>query len=254
VLIFQGLGSSMLRIKDQTLKLFEGTFEYFNNGENYSHENFLVFKNEENKSIVYRSEVLSRVHTGEFLKIDVDYEVNSKWFPIKIEVKKSLGEDIANETITIDYDRNILLYEFDDGKNTSSVERILPNRFQVTTPCFLTSMLFSQSKKNNAMGRSQYAVLRPASEWSFVPEIADETLYAEFLTHEKTELKLNNQSVACVKVLLFKNDSSSKEKEFPVVVFLSKHIGIPYMMQTEEGIVIKVKNLKKHENQYDKMF
>jgi len=244
----------MLRIKDLTMRLFEGTFEYSNNGENYSQENFIVFKNEENKTIVYRAEVLSRVQTGEFLKIDVDYEVNNKWFPVRVEVKKSLGEDYACETFLINYDSNILIYEFDDGKSKDKIERILPNKFQISTPCFLSSMLFSQSKKHNAMGRSQYTILRPNSEWSFNPEITDENLYAEFMTHEKTELKLNNQSVACVKVLLFKNDSSATVKEQPVVVYLSKHIGIPYMMQTDDGIVIKVKNLKKHENQYDNMF
>jgi hypothetical protein len=244
----------MLRVKDLTMRLFEGTFEYSNNGENYSQENFVVFKNEENKTIVYRSEVLSRVQTGEFLKINVDYEVNNKWFPVRIEVKKSLGEDYACETFLINYDSNVLIYEFDDGKNKDMVERILPNKFQISTPCFLTSMLFSQSKKHNAMGRSQYNILRPNSDWKFDPEISDETLFAEFMTHEKTELKINNQTVTCVKVLLFKNDSAATIKEQPTVVYLSKHIGIPYMLQTEDGVVIKVKNLKKHENQYDNMF
>jgi len=244
----------MLRVKDLTTKLFEGTFEYANNGDNYSVENFVVFKNDENKSIVYRSEVLSRVQTGEFLKINVDYEVNNKWFPVRIEVKKYLGEDYACETFFINHDSNILIYEFDDGKEKEMVERVLPNKFQITTPCFLTSMLFSQSKKNNAMGRSQYSLLRPNSDWSFNPEIVDETIYAEFMTHEKTELKINNQNVSCVKVLLYKNDSSVNQKEMPVTVYLSKHIGIPYMMLTDEGMTIKVKNLKKHENQYDNMF
>lgn len=241
----------MVKVKDLSTKLFEGSYEYFNNGESYCQESFVVFKNEENKTIVYRVEVLSRVKTGELLKVNIDYEVSAKWNPVRVNIIKYLGEDYAEETFLVDYESNSLEYIFSDGKDEQQITRSIPNKFQITTPCFTTSMLYTQSKKSNAMGRNQYTLLVSQSEWAFNPEILDESVYAEFKTHEKTEIKLNNQSLACTKVVVYKHDSVENVQEAPVLFYLSKHAGLPYMMDTESGVSIRVKNLKKIENPYE---
>jgi hypothetical protein len=134
------------------------------------------------------------------------------------------------------------------------LKKNLPNKFSISTPAFLTSMLFTQTKRFSAMGRNQYNLLTPQSEWRFNPEIIDNSLYLEFKTHEKNEISINKQNLSCMKVLLFKHDSIENIPEKPVIVYLSKHLGVPYMMETEDGTVIKIKNLKKNEDQYAGMF
>jgi hypothetical protein len=51
--------------------LLEGSYFYYEKGVNYSQENFKFIQNSDKQNYQVLSEVLSRIETGEFLKINV---------------------------------------------------------------------------------------------------------------------------------------------------------------------------------------
>ncbi|MGK0368025.1 MAG: hypothetical protein ACI9QD_001165 [Thermoproteota archaeon] len=198
--------------------------------------------------------MLSRVGTGEFLKIDIDYSVNSKFSPTHVVVEKSLGMDNTEENFRINYEQNTLLYSFESNDSDHIVETTIPNKFQIVTPAFLTSTIYTHSTKLNATGRNQFVLMSSASDWDFNKEISTSTIFAEFLTHKKTELKVNDTELQCVMAHVFKHDSGEGIAESPAVFHISRHIGIPYMVETPEGVTIKVGKLEKFESFYESMF
>lgn len=246
---------------DKTQLMFEGGYEYLNKNVTYSQEEFVVFRSEDGKSVIYRSEQLTRVGTGEFLKINTDYVVNGKYNPTEVTVVKSLGMDIATERYKINYEKNLMNYTFitensadEEVYSESEKEINLPNKFHLVTPSFTSSMVFTHANKFSTIGRNPFIMVRTNSDWEFSEEVSDTAIYLEFLTHEKTELKINDQDLSCTKVNVYQHDSSAGIPEKPSLFYMSRHVGIPYKLETQDELVIQIKNLKKHENFYSKMY
>lgn len=246
---------------EKTQKMFEGSYEYLNKNVTYSQEDFVVFRSEDGKSVIYRSEQLTRVGTGEFLKINTDYVVNGKYNPTKVTVVKSLGMDIATERYIINYEKNLMNYLFvsensadEDAYSEKEIEVNLPNKFHLVTPSFTSSMVFTHANKFSTIGRNPFIMVRTHSDWEFSEETTNTPIYLELLTHEKTELKINDQDLSCTKVHVYQHDSSAGIPEKPSLFYISRHVGIPYKLETHDELVIQIKNLKKHENFYSNMY
>lgn len=244
---------------DKTLMLFEGTYEYLNKNMAYSQEEFLVFRSEDRKRVIYRSEQLTRVGTGEFLKINTEYIVNTKYQPLDVTVVKSLGMDTVTERYVFTPEKNLMNYTFmsenssnEDSYQEYELEVNVPNKFHLTTPSFTSSIIFTFANKFSSVGRNLFILVKSHSDWEFSDKISDVPIYLEFLTHEKTELKINDQDLACTKVNVYQRDASSSTTEKPTIFFLSRHVGIPYKMISGDDLVIQIKKLKKHENFYEK--
>lgn len=244
---------------DKTLMMFEGTYEYLNKNITYSQEEFLVFRSEDRKRVIYRSEQLTRVGTGEFLKINIDYVVNAKYHPVEVTVVKSLGMDVTTERYAFTPEKNLMQYTFisenssdEDSYQEHELEVNIPNKFHLSTPSFTSSIMFTFANKFSTVGRNPFVLVKTHSDWEFSDKITDVPVYLEFLTHEKTELKINDQDLACIKVNVYQHDASSGIPEKPTLFFLSRHVGIPYKMISGEDLVIQIKKLKKHENFYEK--
>ncbi len=225
-------------------KLFEGQYRYLNDGQEYSQEIFSVQKDLDTKTLVYESEILSRVATGEFLKIRTEYEVNSLWNPVSVEVTKSLGNSFTKETYELDSSSHTLSYVFNTGEERNKIDRNVSGKFHISTPAFLTSLLFTMQKRYNSVSRNQYYTLVSHNEWEFEGPPEDRFIYLEYKTMDGEELKVNNQGLSCTKCFLYEHDSIKNIKETPAVYYLSKHIGIPYKVEMGNGYEIIIENLK----------
>lgn len=243
----------MLPKIDKAKLLFEGSYNYYNEGNKYSEEEFIVYRNDENGSIIYTSEVHTRVGTGEFLKVMCDYEVTKKWSPLTVKIEKSLGLDTTREMFVCNHNNNEMQYFFNDGEETHDIVRHIPNKFHIITPSFATTMLCTYQNKLSSMGRNPYIMIGGKSDWDFVDELDLQTVYLEVLTHEKTELKINDQDLSCFKLNLFANDTEVNVVESPAEYYISRHYGIPYLMKVE-NIEIKIQKMKKYENFYQGMY
>jgi hypothetical protein len=237
---------------NQLEKLFDGAYNYFDQekGVPYSQEIFSVHRNPENNFLIYRAEILSRVTTGEFLKINTYYEVNTFWAPQKVIIEKTLGANFAKEIYTPDYDNQILNYEFINPQGSKNYSRNIVTRYQITTPAISTSMLSSQTKKFDSMSRNAYILVSCSNAWEFEKPFEDKSVFVEYKTHESKEIIINGSSLACIKCLMYQTDTNQNMTEEPTTFYLSKHVGIPYLVESKD-IKIEIKYLHKAKSAAD---
>lgn len=225
-------------------KIFDGAYSYLENDVPYSQENFQVYKNVEKNFLVYKAEILTRVPSGEFLKINCHYEVNTFWAPQKVIIEKTLGESFAIETFTPDHDNQVLVYDFTNNGGTQTYSRNIVTRYQITTPAISTSMLCSQTKKFDSLSRNAYILVSASNGWEYEKPFVDKSVFIEYKTHENTEIKVNGTTLTCTKCVMYQNDSHHHSSELPSTFYLSKHLGIPYKIESDK-IKIEIKYLNK---------
>ncbi|MFZ4712420.1 MAG: hypothetical protein ACOYL6_01795 [Bacteriovoracaceae bacterium] len=226
-------------------KLFEGAYNYLDKGVNYSQENFTVLKNTDKNILIYTSEILTRVSTGEFLKINVGYEVNSFWAPLKVVIHKTLGPNFATETFIPDYEAQLLTYEFTNNDGTQTYSRNIVTRYQIATPAICSSMIVSMTKKFDSMSRNACILVTTNNNWEYKNPFEDQPIFIEYKTHEKTTLKLNGQDLSSVRCLVYQHDSvHQSDLEVPTTFYISKNIGIPYLVESGD-IKIQIRFLNK---------
>lgn len=225
--------------------LLEGSYLYYQGSINYSQENFkLVHMKDQQQYHIY-AEVLSRIETGEFLKIIVRYETNTNFVPTFARIEKSIGNRYAQEVLKFEGQSNELKYTFQDSQGTQEFTKHLNAKHYITTPAFSTSTIFTLSKKFDASGRTLVTFIGSDNEWSYVGPPDEKTVYVDFKTRDAVDMKINNSTLPATHMLMFQNDSGAATGEAPVEIFVSKHYGIPYMLQHGEQKIV-IKNLKKN--------
>ncbi len=225
--------------------LLEGSYLYYNKDVNYSQENFKLVQFPDTGSYHIYAEILSRIETGEFLKIVVRYEMDNHFHPVFVRIEKSLGNRYAQEVYKFDIHNQDLHYTFQNSQATQEFNRTLSAKHYLTTPAFSTSTIFTLSKKFDATGRTSVAFIGSDNDWSYEKPPEEKVVFAEFKTREMPEYKVNNATLSASHLCLYEFDTSSANVEAPVEIFISKHYGIPYeLKQGDQRIVIK--NLKKN--------
>lgn len=233
-------------------KVFEGSYLYFMNGQNYSEENFSVEFVEGANNFIYRSEILSRVETGEFFKMKVRYEVNKFHVTQGVVIEKSLGERSSYERFTIDQNDQTLSYTFkgDDGEQT--VQRPFGAKHFIMAPSFLTTALFTVAKKIETSSRTPVTFITTPNEWTYQGPPEDKTLYVQLRTHNLEELVVNGSSLSFLKYEIYENDSMVGAGSPTTQLWVSKHLAVPYQLEDKHGAKISVKRLKKLKQDLDK--
>jgi len=225
--------------------ILEGSYLYFQKEVNYSQENFKLVNFPETQSYHVYSEILSRVETGEFLKVLVRYEMDNHFHPTFVRTEKSLGNRYALETLRFDASRQELYYTFQNSKDTQEFKRNLSSMHYLSSPAFATSAIFSLTRKLDANGRTSVTMVGSNNEWSYERPPEEKVIYAEFTTRDLPDFKLNNTPLSASHLCLYELDTSSPTVEAPVEIFVSKHYAIPYqMIHGDQKIVIK--NLKRN--------
>jgi hypothetical protein len=225
--------------------LLEGTYLYFNQETNYSQENFKLVNFNDNAGYHIYAEILSRIETGEFLKILVRYEMSSQFQPLFVRIEKSLGNRYCQETFKFDTHDQQLHYNFQNAQKSQDFKKPINSKHYLTSPSFATSAIWTLSKKFDATGRTPVTLVSTSNVWDYEHPPEEKIVFAEFKTRDLQDFKLNNAPLSASHLCVYETDSSSASVEAPVELFLSKHYAIPYqMIHGDQKIVIK--NLKKN--------
>ncbi len=237
-------------------KIFEGKYLYYKDGNQYSEELFSLGREDKTYgNYTFSSEILSRVGTGEFLKVYTDYELTSKMEPLNVRVKRSLGKSQSTERYFIDQKDKTVSYNFDGRNGYFDYEKVINGKFHIATPSFCTSALMTQMKKLDPVQRTPYKVLSSQNIWEYVAPFQENIIFIELKSHEPVQLKINNNELSATLCHFYEDDRDSKTPAIGNPFYLSKHFNIPYKAEFPGGLEVVVDKLKILEaKEYKNMF
>lgn len=225
--------------------LLEGSYLYFQKDVNFSQENFKLIALPETQSYQVYAEILSRIETGEFLKILVRYEMNQHFTPNMVRIEKSIGNKYAQEIYRVDTVSQELHYTFQNSQTTQEYNRPFNSKHYLTSPALSTAGMFTMTKRFDATGRTAVVLLSSDNEWTYAGPPTEKIIYADYKVRDMDDFQLHGNALTASHLCLYEMDSSTNSSAPPVDLFISKHYGIPY--QLEQGdLKIVIKNLKKN--------
>ena len=225
--------------------LLEGSYLYYQKEVNFSQENFkLVHLPDSNHYHIY-SEILSRLETGEFLKLLIRYEMTQSFTPSFLRIEKSIGNKYVMESFKYDLHSQELHYTFQTPQATQEFKKPHSAKHYITSPAFATSSIFTLSRKFDATGRTPVTFVSSPNDWTYEGPPTDKMIWAEFKSRDLQDFKINNNTLSASHLLLYEQDSTHSIHESPVEIFISKHYGIPYQL-IHGDLKIVIKNLKKN--------
>lgn len=225
--------------------ILEGSYLYYQKDVHYSQENFKLVHIPEAQSYYLYAEILSRIETGEFLKILVKYEMNNHLMPFAARIEKSIGKKYALETYKLDLTSLEMNYIFQTPEHTQEFKKNISAKHYLTSPAFCTSAIFTLTKKFDATGRTPIVLIGSENNWTYQNPPSEKIIHAEFKSRDMSDFKLQGNQLSASLLSLYEYDSSHPTLEEPVDIYLSKHYAIPYqLIHGEQKIVIK--QLKKN--------
>lgn len=226
-------------------KIYRGAFDYYRGDNIYSEEEFEVWKESQNMTYSIFSKLHSRVATGELLTIYVDYQCTKDFVPENVLVEKALGKELVTEIYNFNKKENLVDYLFISKEGQVHDQINSSPKFHIATPTAASSMLFLRSKKEDTTSKNFYITLQSNNDWKFkeLPSFKNITMQRISTTAE--DVKINGSTVSATEYKLFEDSNNDEEDYNPahLNVFMSKHLGIPYSIQSEDGTKILVKYL-----------
>lgn len=225
--------------------LLEGNYNYFSGQNSYCQENFKLVQNLEQGSFQIHAEVLSRIESGELLKILVKFEMNQSFHPVMARIERSLGPHYSHELFKVDMATHELHYSFQNSGNNQDFKAPFNTKHYLTTPAFSTSCLFLQSKKLDTTSRTAVTFVSSSNLWKYEGPPSEQLIYAEPLVHEGKEVVIGGKTLNATQVQFFEESASNPQADIPAHFYISKHFSIPYLM-TQGDLRIEIDQLKKH--------
>ncbi|MBF0362497.1 MAG: hypothetical protein HQK49_15875 [Oligoflexia bacterium] len=223
--------------------ILKGAFEYIHNKRVFSEENFLVFKNTKDSSLIFDSELLTRLDTGEFLKIYVNYQINKDWVPIEVMIDKQAGKQVAQEYFKMDVKRNILSYHFAINKDKKEFKIQVPPKFQISTINSVTSFAFLSSKKYDPTGKNFYNLLVSDNILDYRTPPKMSYVVVERIGTSVQKLKMGEKTLKAMVFKVNSQDGFDNQSEEPITVWISKYHSIPYLVEAHNDTRIQIKYL-----------
>lgn len=229
-------------------KIYRGAYNYYRKDNLYAEETFEVYRKPKYHQIYFQGEMMARVMTGEFLKVHVAYTVDKEYTPIKVEIVKTLGEQISREIFLFDHSTSELKYQFECGDEIKTESITTSPKFFVTTPISCCSMLFLWSKKFDSVGKNYYTFYSTNNQWKASGPIETRNIVVERIAQTSETIKIDGSSVTAIQYKLFEksnNDDPKKLKDDPefLNIWLSQHQTIPYIIKDKKGTNITIKYL-----------
>ncbi len=220
--------------------ILDGSYTYFNKDVIYSQENFKLVSIKESQSVHLYSEILSRIETGEFLKILVRYEMNAMYIPTLVRIEKSLGSKFAFEVYKIDASAGELHYSFQNSAMSQEFTRTFNTKHYIATPAFATSAIFNLTKKLDINQWTPVTLISTDNDWTYDGPPKEKVVYVEVRPKEKTDYLFEKQAVDTTILHLHENATREADQDTPVEIILSKEHSIPYQMNFgDQKIVVK---------------
>jgi hypothetical protein len=225
--------------------LLEGSYLYYQNDVNYSQENFKLVQLSDQPQFHIYAEILSRIETGEFLKLLIRYEMNQHFYPVFARIEKSIGNKYVEETYKVDTQQQELLYTFQTSKGSREFKKTHSSKHYISCPAFSASTMFTHTRKFDATGRTPVFLVSAKNDWDYQHPPIDHMIFAEFKNRELEDFRVNNASLSASHLCLYEHDSSFTGQETPTDIFVSKHYAVPYQLVNGEHKIV-IKNLKKN--------
>ncbi|OFZ17275.1 MAG: hypothetical protein A2X86_02145 [Bdellovibrionales bacterium GWA2_49_15] len=235
-------------------KIYRGSFLYIKNNATYCEEHFEVYKDKKELTLNFISSIMSRVSTGEFLKLMVDYKVSKDYVPLKVSVKKDLGSEKVEEIYLYDSKKNVVNYTFKNKRSKHRSQINTSPRFHIFTPAACTSMLFFLSKKFDATSKNIYSVISSPNQWEYEHELKIRTVALERVSLTTEAVNVNGTDLQAIHYRLTEDVKNQEEEEgsppAPTIqVYLSRHQAIPYSLVSDDGTTINIKFLNNLEEE-----
>ncbi|MBF0205654.1 MAG: hypothetical protein HQK53_02070 [Oligoflexia bacterium] len=229
--------------------LLRGAYEYFSYKKVYSEENFLVYRNSKDSSLIFDSELLTRLDSGEFLKILLTYRLNKNWVPQEVLVDKQVGKKTSKEIFSMDFKKNILSYQFTNSDGYIKEVRLqVPPKYQIATYNTVTSFLFISSKKYDPTGKNFHNILVANNLLTYVLPPQMNYIVLERISNTPQNVRINDKNLKATIYKAYSQNSFEKKNEGPLEIFISKHYSIPYMIECNKNIKIQIKFLHEADN------
>ncbi|AYF45067.1 MULTISPECIES: hypothetical protein [Halobacteriovorax] len=229
-------------------KIYRGAYNYYRKDNLYAEETFEVYRRPKFHQIYFEGEMLARVMTGELLKVHVAYTVDKEYTPIKVNIVKSLGEQVSKEIFLFDHSNSELKYQFECGDIVKTESIATSPKFFVTTPLSCCSMLFLWSKKFDSVGKNFYSFFSTNNQWTYSGPIINNNIVVERVAQTSENIKIDGSTVTAVQYKLFEKIESNDPKELKETpemlnIWLSQHQTIPYIIKDNKGTNITIKYL-----------
>lgn len=226
------------------IKILQGKYNYLNQNKLYSEENFRVYREEGRRvSHLFKSEILSRVRTGEFLKIEVSYRVTKHFDPLSVKISRRMGQKESTELFEINPKDKNVHYSFSSAHEEYTSNKIMSTRPHIATPAFLTSMMMTNQKRLDPVQRTSYSLINTENLWSYKGEPEERMVFAELQALEPQDIIVNKKPLKATHCkILHKNQGLSSEAGQDI--FLSKHFNIPYLGIFTPDVEIRVDHMK----------
>lgn len=237
-----------------TEKILEGKYNYLNAGQIYSEETFLLLtESKKQGNYIFKSEVLSRVRTGEFLKVYVEYEVTHQFDPIRVNIKRLLGDKSSVEEYYIDQKTKNIIYDFTDtnGKVFSS-NRFVPGKTHIGTPCFFTSMLSINSKPLDPVHRASYQLITSNNIWEYEDTFMEKEFFLELQNIEAVNIQIGGKDLKASYCKLHETNTKHIDQSVAHDIYLSKHFYVPYKAIFSDTLEIEVESMKRYNDEFSR--
>jgi hypothetical protein len=233
--------------KRKEQKLYRGAFNYMRNDNIYTEETFDVYREKKEMGLIFVAQTISRVSTGELLNISVEYTINKDFLPTKVSVSKTLGNEHVDETYSFNHRNNIVTYTFKTKEEEEVCEISVGPKFHIAAPVVCTSMTFLKTKKVDATSKTYFSSLVSPNKWTFEGPPVSKNIVIQRLTVTAENLSLDGSNVSAMEYKLSEQTDEENEMEADtsafIRVFVSPHVTIPYLIQSEEGTKMQVKYL-----------
>lgn len=236
----------MERLKQMIIrgeKVLRGSYNYYRVNSVYSEETFEVYRDRQDFSVSFFSDIHSRVSTGELLTINVDVKLTKDFVPFYIKVIRALGKDVSTETYTYEKSASSLLYTFETEHESQEVQIPISSKFHVATPAACSSMVFLKSKREDTTSKNFYHLVQSDNKWKYeaVPQV--KIIAMQRVGTGTENVVIDGHSVQATQYRLFEDDNDTTDNPPSLKVHISKHATIPYIIKGDDGTRIQIKFL-----------
>ena len=237
-------------------KIIEGKYNFIKDKTTHCEEFFNLFQDSSPQgNYTFNSEILSRVETGEFLKIYVDYELTHQFEPVSVRIKRSLGSKKSTERYAVNQKDKVLQYSFTSKLGSGDFEKQINSKFHISCPSFASNLAMTQHRKPDPVHRTPYIVISSNNIWKYENPFHEGNIHVELVNSEPRAIKMRSgHEVQAIHMKLFDEDRLSNPHGKGHDFYVSKYYQIPYKVDFLNGISVEIESMKNYQVDHSYLF